>query len=53
MTLEESKLRDLIERLDDIADQLDHTPNCEWADDVREAAQTIAIILITKKFKKS
>lgn len=52
MTLEEFKTKELIERLKDIANQLTHTPNCEWADDVREAARQLEINSITQKFEK-
>lgn len=52
MTLEEFKTKELIERLKEIAFQLDCSPNCEWADDVREAARQLEIISITKKFDK-
>jgi len=53
MTLEEFETKELIERLKEIAFQLDCSPNCEWADDVRLAAKKLEINSITKKFKKS
>jgi hypothetical protein len=52
MTPEELETKELIERLKDIADQLDYAsyPYCEWADDVRLAAKKLEINSITKKF---
>lgn len=54
MTPEELETKELIERLEDIADQLayDYYPYCEWADDVREAALQLKKNSITKKFDK-
>lgn len=55
MTPEELETKELIERLKDIADQLDYAsyPYCEWADDVRLAAKKLEINSITKKFDKN
>jgi hypothetical protein len=52
MTPEELKTKELIERLEEIADQLSYAsyPYCEWADDVRLAALQLKTINITKKF---
>lgn len=52
MTPEELETKELIERLKEIANQLSNTPNCEWADDVLEAARQLEINYITKKFDK-
>lgn len=52
MTPEELAKKELIERLEEIADQLAYAsyPYCEWADDVREAALQLKKNSITNKF---
>ena len=50
MTPEELAKKELIERLEEIADQLSDTHNCEWANDVREAARQLKKNSITNKF---
>jgi hypothetical protein len=53
MTPEELAKKEMIERLKEIANQLSDTPNCEWAEDVLEAARLLEIDYITKKFDKN